>query len=96
MTETIGAKIPEELAERIDEYKGEDESTSAAVRRLLRRGLEAEEDPRKIPAWGVAFTLSFAGFTTAFGELDPVVGYFSIVVMVVSLVGGSGVIDRFR
>lgn len=46
----ISAQVPEDLADRIDEYReGEppdyDESRSPAIRRLLREGLEHVEGP---------------------------------------------------
>jgi hypothetical protein len=42
MTRTISAKLPEDLVEEIEEFQEDDESRSAAVRRLVRSGLEAE------------------------------------------------------
>lgn len=42
MGTTIGADVPEELRDRIDEYRDDNESRSAAVERLVRTGLEAE------------------------------------------------------
>jgi Flp pilus assembly protein TadB len=40
MTTTISTKVPDELSEAIENEKAPDESTSAAVRRLVRSGLE--------------------------------------------------------
>lgn len=42
MGTTIGADVSEELRDRIDEYREDDESRSAAVERLIRIGLKSE------------------------------------------------------
>lgn len=42
MSRTIGAEVSDELADRIDGYRRPDESRSAAIRRLLESGLDAE------------------------------------------------------
>jgi hypothetical protein len=46
MGTTIGADVSEELKDRIDEYRADDESRSAAVERLVRIGLESETTNR--------------------------------------------------
>jgi hypothetical protein len=43
MSITISTKVPEELADRIDEAREEGENTSACVRRLIRAGLDADD-----------------------------------------------------
>jgi hypothetical protein len=50
MSPTVGADVSEDLRERIDEYREDNESRSAAVRRLLRAGLDAEEADQLHPA----------------------------------------------
>lgn len=42
MGETIGAEVPAQLKERIDEHREPDESRSAAIERLVRDGLDNE------------------------------------------------------
>jgi hypothetical protein len=43
MSEIVSAEASDELADRIDGYRRPDESRSAAIRRLLEAGLEAED-----------------------------------------------------
>jgi hypothetical protein len=47
MSKTIGAEVPDSLAEDIEEYREEDESRSAAIRRLVRTGIEHEQKPNE-------------------------------------------------
>ena len=49
MSITISTKVPEELAERIDEAREEGENTSACVRRLLRDGLDDDDHGGYLP-----------------------------------------------
>jgi len=44
MSPVIGADVSDDLKERVDDAREEGENRSAAVRRLLRDGLEAQED----------------------------------------------------
>lgn len=47
--ETLGAKVPEDLSERIEEYRATHGlNTSQTIRQLVRIGLEAEENPHTI------------------------------------------------
>jgi hypothetical protein len=49
MSVTISTKVPEELAERIEEAQEEGESKSAAVRRLIRAGLDGGDAEYHVP-----------------------------------------------
>jgi hypothetical protein len=72
---TISTKVPEELAERIEEAKEEGENTSACVRRLIRAGLTATDNPTgPVPVvlmWGgsVAIATQYASATGLIGPL---------------------------
>lgn len=43
MSRVISTDVPDDLAERIEEAREEEESRSACVRRLIRDGLDADE-----------------------------------------------------
>lgn len=75
MKTTISAKVSEELAERIDAAKDEGESRSAAIARLLRAGLDAEQSQHSITLpvlllWFGTIAIS-AQYATASGLLGP-------------------------
>jgi len=63
MTRTISTKLPEDLIDEIEEYQEDDESRSAAVRRLIRSGLDAERSDRSNPLISGVTT---AGIVVAF------------------------------
>lgn len=81
MSKVISADVPDDLAERIEEAQEEGESRSAAVRRLLRTGLDAENS-QHTPAIAWWF-LTVGGFlfTAAYIDASPA-----------ALVGGAGVV----
>lgn len=58
MSVTISTKVPEELADRIDEAREEGENTSACVRRLIRAGLDPDDATVGVPPYVLA---AFAG-----------------------------------
>lgn len=75
MSVTISTKVPEELAERIEEEREEGENRSACVRRLIREGLTGS-DSRTGPVpivlmWcgSVAVAAQYASATDPFGPL---------------------------
>jgi hypothetical protein len=85
MTRTISAKLPEDLIEEIEEYQEDDESRSAAVRRLVRAGLEAEDEPDGIVMTYPVFA-SFLGWFAVVGggmEANPQVMYAGLAVVVI-------------
>jgi hypothetical protein len=49
MSHTLGAQVSKDLLEKVDEYKEEGESRSAAVRRLIRDGLEEGDRNNRAP-----------------------------------------------
>lgn len=73
--ETLGAKVPEDLSERIENYRNTHGlNTSQAIRQLVRIGLEAEENPHTITLpllliWfgTVAMAAQYASATGLFG-----------------------------
>jgi hypothetical protein len=98
MSKTISVKVPEDMAEEIEQYKEEiGERTSGAVRRLIREGLKREEDKgiqASLPM--LAFTLGFGLTLAAFGEVDPVLGYVGMAAIAASLLYDRlGLLDRF-
>lgn len=86
MTRTISAKLPEDLIEEIEEYQEDDESRSAAVRRLVRAGLDAEDEPEGI-AMSYPVFAGFLGWFAVFAggvEASPVVMYAGLAVVAIS------------
>lgn len=80
MSKVISAEVPDEVAEEINEYRhGEppdyDESRSATVKRLLRRGLDADSNPRTTGPLFIIQLLGWIMFAGAFIDTQPVVGY---------------------
>jgi len=75
MSITISTKVPEELAERIEEEREDGESKSACVRRLIREGITETDSPTNPVAivlmWGgsVAVAAQYASATDPFGPL---------------------------
>lgn len=75
MSVTISTKVPEELAERIEEAQEEGESTSATVRRLIRAGLAAPDSASNtvplVLMWcgSVAVAAQYASATDPLGPL---------------------------
>ena len=66
---TIGADVPEELRDRIDAYREDGESRSAAVERLIRAGLEAESADPTVPVPALLVT---TGALTLGIAIEPV------------------------
>ena len=62
MSPVISTDVSEDLADRVEEHQEEGESRSAAIRRLLRAGIEAEEADR-FPA--AEFALVTSGIVVA-------------------------------
>lgn len=84
MSVTISTKVPEELAERIEEAQEDGENRSACVRRLIRAGLDTPDSPTNpvplVLMWGgsVAVAAQYASATDPFGPLGAaaiVAGY---------------------
>jgi len=75
MSPVISADVPDELAERVDEERegkgDEQESRSQAVKRLLRAGLEHQEQPDgfHITKPGAAALVGAALWFAAFGDV---------------------------
>lgn len=70
MTTTISSKMPEGLVEEIEDFMDDDESRSAAVRRLVRAGLDAQAGPGTVNVPFPAF-LAFFGWFLVMGGLIP-------------------------
>ena len=84
MSPTIGADVPESLKDEVDEYRDEDESRSAAVRRLIRRGLDADRSPLTTPLVGIAGVV----FGTAIEPVAPPELFVGLGIAVLALAGG--------
>lgn len=90
MDKTISVKVPDELADEIEEYKDEDEGTSGAVRRLIREGLKREKTnsiPGSLPH--IVLLVSIIFTVGAFGDFDQVLGYLGL-----AGIAGSIIYDR--
>ena len=81
MSKVISAEVSDEVAEQINEFRdGEppdyDESRSAAVKRLIRRGLRHEEGSGNgAGALFIAQLLGWVMFAGAFFDAQAIVGY---------------------
>lgn len=82
VTRTISAKLPEDLIEEIEEYQEEDESRSAAVRRLIRNGLEP---PSQLTPIAMFQQLGWIFISGAFFDVTPAGGYFGIAIIVLTV-----------
>jgi len=72
MGETIGAEVPAELKQRIDEYREPDESRSAAIERLIRQSLDNDGSIRnKIQ---LATAITGLSWLVGFGLVGPQAG----------------------
>lgn len=86
MSKVISAEVPDELADRIDATRaGEppdyDESRSAAVKRIIRRGLDADEDTGAVPLTHVAQTVGAMLVGAAFASTAEVYGVLGVVLL---------------
>jgi hypothetical protein len=86
MSRVISTDVPNELADRIEEEQEDDESRSAAVRRLLRAGLDGECD-------GICFTtpaaLTLPGWflvAAAFADVTTTAGYLGLALVLLGVV----------
>jgi hypothetical protein len=55
----LSFRIPDDTEQRLEEYRGDEVSKSDAARRLLERGLDAEQDRRGGPSLSTLFLLTF-------------------------------------
>jgi len=98
MSKVISAEVPDELADEIDAARtGEppdyDESRSAAVKRLIRTGLDAEDNS----ALYVGILLGWVMFAGAFVEIDAILGYLgAALVLLLTLEAKYGLTERLR
>ena len=79
MSPTIGADVSEDLKREVDEHREEGESRSAAVRRLVRDGLDVDDRPPgfhvpypvavNLLGWWLITATFFEAQTTATGWL---------------------------
>jgi len=92
MSKVISTDVPDDLAERIEAEQEEGESRSATVRRLIRRGLDADQSP-------IASTLAVIGAVTIGIAIEPVappelfVG-IGVVLFVLSIAIQKGLLSR--
>lgn len=91
MSKVISAEVPDELADEIDATRaGEppdyDESRSAAVKRLIRRGLRADEDSGTSGPIFVAQLLGWVLFAAAFVDVSPSLGYIGAAIVLATII----------
>jgi len=55
----LSFRIPDDTEQRLEEYRGDEVSKSDAARRLLERGLDAEQDRRGGASLSTLFLLTF-------------------------------------
>jgi len=70
MGETIGAEVPAELKQRIDDYREPDESRSAAIERLIRQSLDETTDETLQTVNKTALLAGFV-YTVLYYTADP-------------------------
>jgi len=88
---TISTKVPEDLEEKIEEHREEGESRSAAVRRLVREGIDAEESTTPD---ALAFGLIIGGIVGIFLTLTN--GSILVGALSVLAIGIGLTYDRYR
>ena len=86
MSKVISADVPDDLADRVEDEQEEGESRSAAVRRLVRAGLESKEET----GVSVPLPLYIAWIGTMVGaagllDASPTMGVAGVVIFTVSM-----------
>lgn len=73
--EMLGAKVPDDLSERIEEYR-EDHgmNTSQAVRQLIRAGLDREDNPNTISLPLALLWFGTVAVATQYASASGIVG----------------------
>ena len=92
VSRTISTKVPEELGDRIDEATEEGESTSAAVRRLIRAGLDADDAtdaPAGLPPYLYAAFIGSVLFLAPITEPSAISGAVMMGLGAVLVVGAT-------
>lgn len=85
MTQTISAKLPKDLVDRIEEVQEEGESRSAAVRRLIRAGLDQRHSGIYLSRPAAIFMIGWYCVIGAFVEVKAVMGYFGLFLFVAAI-----------
>ena len=97
---TVSAKVPEQLADRVDDYaEDHDLNRSQAVRSLVEEGLEAETTPDTISLPTVLAAVGLFLWFAAFTEISasPTAGAAGgVLVLVALLTQYRQVTDYFR
>lgn len=81
MSKVISADVPNDLADRVEEEQEDGESRSAAVRRLVRAGLEQKENtgvsiPLTVYITWLGSIIAAAGLL----ESTPTMGYYGLAI----------------
>lgn len=86
MSPVISSDVSEDMAEEIEDIREEGESRSAAVKRLLRKGMKAEKsgDGVYVTYPSIIFVIGLYGFTAAFADAVPLVGYLGFALIVIA------------
>ena len=91
MSPTIGADVSEDLKREVDEHREEGESRSAAVRRLVRDGLDVDDRP---PGFHISYpvAISLLGWwlitATFFEAQTTATGWLGVALVAASLLYG--------
>lgn len=87
MSKVISTDVPNDLAEQIEDAREGDESRSAAVRRLVRLGLDAQNPTgwrdRAGSALAILFVMGYPTAAAAGGAPEIAVGWIAFVVVAV-------------
>lgn len=87
MSKVISTDVPADLAEQIEEARESDESRSAAVRRLVRLGLDAQNPAgwrdRAGSALAILLVIGYPTAAAASGAPKIAVGWIALVVVAV-------------
>jgi hypothetical protein len=91
MSKVISAEVPDELADGIDATRAGDppdydESRSAAVKRLIRRGLDADENSGTTGPAYIAQLLGWVLFAAAFVDVPPEIGYLGAAIVLATVI----------
>lgn len=88
MSQIISTDVPDDLKDRIEEEQEEGESRSAAVRRLIRRGLDADQI-------GIPYVLILIGAFVLGGAVTPTIEPAYLAIIGVSLLAGGVLANRW-
>ena len=83
MGSVISTDVPDDLKEQIEAEQGEDESRSATVRRVVRRGLDDDD------TIGIPYVLILFGSFLTGGAVNPIMEPAYLLILGVLLLAGG-------